>query len=60
MTKSAFTAALKRRGIVRSKGLGGYFYISANCMAYAANGGPTFREKLAYLIREQQRYPHPF
>jgi len=54
MTQKQFDAALKRRGITREH-FGYYVLSNGRTHVYAANGGSTRRDQLAYLLQEDKK-----
>lgn len=57
MTKKQFEEACKRHGFKKNLFLIGYWQIhdGTHCSVYAPNGGDTYRQKLAYLIKQHDR-----
>lgn len=53
LTKAQFATALARNKI--KPDAMGYYYVTATVLVYAANGGDTRRDRLAYLLAEQRR-----
>ena len=55
LTKAQFDAACRRHEF-RPAGFGGYYHIDNRMMVSVLNAGRRYRDQLAYLIRQRDRF----
>jgi len=60
LTPREFLAAVERHGMKISRYDCGYCEVLPGIETYRFNGGPTRREQLAYLLKQQRRLKRRF